>query len=143
MLDILVYLNICLLFFNARRTKKPRTPQLMTSPIPTVNIINGIGRVSPYPNLNTNGTITALLRIGGRNASSPFWRKMRVPIAPNKVAILPRIMSMRQQPVRMLLSRHPINRPGTAAGVNAGSMVIDSDNRTWMLPLANPKAFDT
>ena len=134
---------MCLLFFNARRTKKPRTPQLIISPIPTVSIINGIGSVSPYPNLRTKGTITALLRIGGRNASNPFLRRMRVPTAPSKVAMLPKMMSIRQQPVKMLLSRQPMNKPPIAAGVKIGSMVRASDNRIWMLPLANPRALDT
>ena len=124
-----IYLNICLFFINARRTKKPRTPQLINSPIPTVSIMKGIESVNPYPNLRTNGTMTILLIIGGRKARSPCLRRIRVPTAPSKVAILPRIMSIRQHPVKMLLNRQPTNNPPTAAGVNIGRIVKASDNR--------------
>ena len=134
---------MCLFFINARRTKKPRTPQLITSPMPTVNIINGIESVNPYPNLRTKGTIIILLRIGGRNARSPFLRRIRVPTAPSRVAMLPRMISIRQQPVKMLLSRQPINKPPIAVGVNIGRTVKASDSRICMLPLANPKELAT
>ncbi len=62
--------------------------------------------------------------------------KAQVPKAPKRVAMLPNTMSQGRHPVTKLLMRHPINRPGIAAGVNAGRIVKASEKRTWMEPLA-------
>ena len=63
-------------------------------------------------------------------------------MAPRNVASEPKMTSGSAQPVRILLRRHPIVRPGIAAGVKKGMIVSASEKRTWMAPLArsNPAA---
>ena len=46
------------------------------------------------------------------------------------VSIIPKMISGRIHPPRILLMRHPRNTPGIAAGVNAGRMVSASEIRT-------------
>ena len=50
--------------------------------------------------------------------------------APISVAIEPKITSMAMQPVRMLLSRHPIKRPGIDVAVKYGRTASASDTLT-------------
>ena len=109
--------------------KHPNTPQLIASPSPTVSIIKGNGSERPYPYLSTKGTIMALLTTGGIKGVILPLRRILVPRAPSAVAILPKTMSIKQHPVKRLLKRQPINKPGMAAGVKTGRMVRDSERR--------------
>ena len=60
-----------------------------------------------------------------------------MPNAPMRVAMLPKTMSGRMAPPKILPIRHPMNRPGTAAGVNSGRMVSASAILTWISPKEN------
>ena len=74
-------------------------------------------------------------RIGGSGATSGFLSRRRyVKTAPIKVARLPHRMSGRIAPPKIFPIRQPINRPGTAAGVNKGRMVRASARRTCTSP---------
>ena len=110
----------------------------MTSPIPTVSIRNGIGIRMPYAYRRTSGTTIVLERIGESVQSTGlFLRRSRVPTAPARVARLPKRMSGRTAPPKILPIRQPIKRPGTAAGVNTGRMVSASATRACTSPNEN------
>lgn len=59
----------------------------------------------------------ALATMGGTGASHLYLRSLYVKIAPARVVRLPKIISGRAQPVKILDSRHPMKSPGMAAGV--------------------------
>ena len=52
-----------------------------------------------------------------------LFLSMRVKTAPIKVAMLPKIISGRIAPPKIFPRRHPINKPGIAAGVKTGRIV--------------------
>ena len=80
--------------------------------------------------------------IGGSGARMRFWlRSFHVKKAPIKVARLPKMISGRIAPPKMLPIRHPTNNPGTAAGVKIGRIVSASEIRTCTSP--NEKAAPT
>lgn len=83
-----------------------------------------------------------LAAMGGMTARYLFDLSSPVPIAPISVARLPKMISGRAAPVRMLESRHPTNNPGTAAGVSNGRMQRASESRIWICPFARPRACD-
>ena len=58
--------------------------------------------------------IRALDIIGPTGAAHLYLRRAWVIMAPVNVAILPNTISGSAQPVKMLLRRQPINRPGIA-----------------------------
>ena len=123
---------LCLCFANDEYRIIPSMPQDTTSPIPTINIINGIASGNPYAYRSIIGIIIALDRIGGNGARNLFCLRSRyVKNAPIRVARLPNTMSRRTAPPRIFPIRQPINNPGMAAGVNAGRIVSASAMRTW------------
>ena len=68
--------------------------------------------------------------IGGKEAShSHFLPITIVPRAPKRVATDPKRISGGNAPKAKLEIKHPMNNPGTAAGVREGSTVSASDNR--------------
>ena len=110
----------------------------MTSPIPIVSIRNAIGKLIPYPNFNTKGTIRIFDAIGGSTQRNGlFLRNKYVKKAPIKVARLPNIISGKIAPPNTFPTRQPINNPGIAAGVKAGRMVKASAIRTCTSPKEN------
>ena len=71
----------------------------------------------PYAQRSTKGMMSALAKIGGTGASHLYFRNFRVKTTPIKVARLPKTISGIAAPVSILASRHPMNKPGIAAGV--------------------------
>ena len=59
----------------------------------------------------------AFAAIGGSGAIHLFLRSFLVKMAATRVAREPKTISGRAQPVKILDNKHPINNPGTAAGV--------------------------
>ena len=53
-----------------------------------------------------------------------------MPSAPSSVAMLPKMISQMMPPVIRLEIRHPMKRPGMAAGVKTGRMQSASEKRT-------------
>ena len=53
------------------------TPQEITSPMPTVNIINGIGSGTPYAYRSTKGTMILFEIIGGSGASYSLFLRSK------------------------------------------------------------------
>ena len=81
-----------------------------------------------------------LLTTGGIQATAGLSFNSRVPIAPSSVTMLPNTTSQAAQPVIRLATTQPTVRPGTAAAVNTGRIVSASERRTWIAPLAMPRA---
>lgn len=50
----------------------PSIPQEIISPIPTVNIVSGSGKFTPYAYRRIKGMITVLDTIGGNGAQNLF-----------------------------------------------------------------------
>lgn len=116
----------------------PRIPQERISPIPTVNIKYGIVPSAPYAKDSTKGIINVFARIGGITARKRFPLSNLVPIAPKRVARLPKITSQTTAPARMFDKRHPTKRPGIAAGVKIGKIQSASEKRSWIAPESSP-----
>ena len=75
--------------------------------------------------------------IGGSGPRNGCCLRRYVKNAPASVARLPKIMSGRIAPPRILAVRHPINKPGIAAGVKSGRIVSASEMRTCISPKLN------
>ena len=78
--------------------------------------------------------------IGGNVARILCFFRKYVPIAPIRVAMLPKTTSHRAQPVRTFARMHPAKSPGIAAGENRGKIVRASENLTCTAKLASPIA---
>ena len=115
----------------------------MTSPINTVRLKYQIEPSKWYTRESTHGTIKVFAMIGGVRHRYFVFLSFAVPKAPRRVARLPNTTSHGRQPDRILARMQPTKRPGTAAGVNTGSMHKASEILIWITPLERPAAVAT
>ena len=133
-------INYFILFFKTPYSGKPAATQLRVSPIKTVKAKYQSAPGVAYTHLKTKGKIRVLVTTGEKRAIMGHLRKSRTPTAPSTVASVPKITSQKAQPVKRLESRQPMLTPKIAAGSKRHSTLSASDRRSWITPLAKPKA---
>ena len=120
----------------------PSTPQLMTSPMPTVSMLNSVtgnvAGVSEKKKLISQPTISALKTTGGTAAgrASPRTRRLRsrqVTRQASSVASVPNTTSITVEP-SALARRQPSVTPTMYSAPNTGSRHSASARRTCTAP---------
>ncbi len=134
---------------TALDAKNPRTVTARNSLIKTDKRINGYAVCTLYANTRTSGTIITLLKTAGAELTAClringlFFRARHtslVPMAPSRVARLPKIISKITAPEIIFDMRQPIKRPGMAAPLKQGSTRSTSESLNWITPDENPNA---